>query len=87
MAAGPEESDAYPRIVARLNPQWRVIACRDGIQWILQARRGHRDGLPRWDNRYFFRSREGLVFGCHEYCGQIHGDALVILLRLPERFQ
>jgi hypothetical protein len=76
-----EESDHYARVIALLNPQWRVIACADGIQWILQIRRGQ-----GWRNRYFFRSRVGLISGCREYAGDIGGDALVILLQLPRFF-
>lgn len=81
-----EQSDSYPRIVARLNAQWRVVSCRDGVQWILQIRCGQRDGLPRWKNRYFFRTREGLARGSYEYARDVGGDALIILLRLPECF-
>jgi hypothetical protein len=76
-----EKSDTYARIVVRLNPQWRVVACADGLQWILQSRRGR-----EWSNRYFYRSREGLVIGCHRYAADVGGDALVILLRLPNFF-
>jgi hypothetical protein len=76
-----EESEHYARVIARLNSHWRVIACADGIQWILQTRRGQ-----GWRNRYFYRSREGLVIGCCRYVGDIGGDALVILLRLPRFF-
>jgi hypothetical protein len=86
VALGAEESDTYPRLVARLNPKWRVICCRDAIQWILQSRCGQRDGLPRWRSRYFFRTRQGLVSGSREYAGEISGHALVVLLRLPDRF-
>jgi hypothetical protein len=81
-----EESDTYARVVARLSPHWRVIVCRDGLQWVLQARRGQRNGLPRWSSRFFYRSREGLVIGCHRYAADVGGDPLVILLRLPEVF-
>jgi hypothetical protein len=80
VASGPEESETYPRVIARLNGKWRVIVCRNGIQWILQTRSGH-----RWQNRYFFRTREGLGYFAHKCAGEIRGDALVILLRLPER--
>lgn len=77
-----EASDSYPT-VAVLNDRWRVIRCRTSIQWILQKRRG---GSSSWRNRYFCRTREGLIQCAREYAGEIGGDALVILLRLPERF-
>ena len=31
-----ERHDAYPGVVVVLNMEFRVIRCRDGIQWILQ---------------------------------------------------
>jgi hypothetical protein len=86
VALGPEESHSYARVIVRLNANWRVISCRDGIQWILQRRCGLKHGRPRWANRYFFRTRAGLVRGAIEYVGEIGADALVILLRLPPFF-
>jgi hypothetical protein len=77
-----EETDDYPT-VAVLNATWRVIACRQSIQWILQRRRG---GPNHWRGQYFCRTREVLVRCAREHAGQIGGDALVVLLRLPEWF-
>jgi hypothetical protein len=73
-----EEIDTYPA-VAVLNSRWRVVVCKHSIQWILQRRGGE-----RWRSQYFCRSRLGLILCVREYAGQISGDALVILLRLPE---
>jgi hypothetical protein len=75
-----EESDTYP-VVARLNARWRVIACAQSIQWILQRQCG-----GRWRGCWFCRTREALVRGARERAGGITSAALVILLRLPERF-
>src|SRR5262249_20305728 len=80
VALGPEESDSYPRVVVRLNGKWRVVACRGGIQWILQSRKG-----PRGHSRCYCRTRDGLVQCAHERAGEIGGDALIVLLRLPAR--
>src|SRR4051794_11361951 len=33
-----ESDEGYSRLVAALNDKWRVIECRDRIQWILQSR-------------------------------------------------
>lgn len=77
-----EESDDYP-VIASLNDRWRVIACKNSIQWILQKRRG---GPNHWRGKYFCRSREVLVRCAREYAGRIRGDTLVVLFRLPERF-
>jgi len=35
MADLNESYDGYPRVVAKLNDRWRVIECRDRVQWIL----------------------------------------------------
>ena len=81
MAGRGEENDAYP-VVATLNCRWRVIVCKNSIQWILQTRRG---GPDSWRGRSFCRTREALVRCARQHAGEIAADALVILLRLPER--
>lgn len=63
-----EESDSYSSVAALLNQDWRVIVCRDGIQWILQRRAGMRHGQPRWDSRSYCRTRSGLVRAIRENC-------------------
>jgi hypothetical protein len=82
--SGREESDAYP-VIASLNERWRVIACRNEIQWVMQRRAGQVSGRPRWRGYWHCRTREALIRGAREHAGQIGGDVLVILLRLPER--
>jgi hypothetical protein len=77
-----EENDDYP-VVASLNARWRVIVCRQSIQWILQRRRG---GVDHWRGYWFCRTREALIRGARKHVGDIAGDALVRLLRLPARF-
>jgi hypothetical protein len=83
----PAESDAaYPNI--QLNARWRVIRCRADIQWILQHRHGPETGLRAiWDSRSYCHTKEALMRCSREHAGEIAGDALVILLRLPERVE
>ena len=71
-----EESDNYPNLVARLGDVWRIIECRDGIQWILQRRAGKRHGQPRWEGRYFCRTRDGLAACVRELVGPEAVNAL-----------
>jgi hypothetical protein len=53
----PESSDLYPCI--RLNPRWRVISCRDGVQWILQARdRAETVARDDWRGRSYCRPKK-----------------------------
>ena len=84
-AVTSEESDNYPRIVARLNDDWRVIACRANIQWILQHRAGKRHGVARWESRSFCRTSEALNRLSRRHAGAIDPNAAAILASLPER--
>jgi hypothetical protein len=80
-----ESSDARPHI--RLNPQWRVIACRDGIQWIIQYRnRAETVSTVDWRGRAYCTTREALIGCCDRFCGSIDPDAASALRMLPERF-
>lgn len=88
MTAAPshrESDDSYTGVVVTLNDKWRVIVCRDGIQWILQRQRGERRGQPRFDGRSYCRTRDALIRVCREHAGEIHAVALTILHALPER--
>jgi len=80
-----ESDDDYVGVVARLNARWRVIECKDSIQWILQfaTRRHVQTG---WQGRSFLRSREGLLRAVRDLAGPIDADALAILQVLPARF-
>ena len=39
-----ERDDNYRDVIALLAPRWRVICCRDGIQWILQKKEASHAG-------------------------------------------
>ena len=41
-----EENADYRPIIAVLNNRWRVVVCKNGIQWVLQYRRGTRLAWP-----------------------------------------
>jgi hypothetical protein len=81
-----ESSDDYPVIVL-LNGRWRVIACRHGIQWILQYRnRVETVARDVWRGRSYCRTREALIRVCDDHAGIIDPDARATLDGLPERF-
>ena len=79
-----ETADDYFRVIARLNRRWRVIECRNGIQWILQ-RRGSPEKVRRddWRGRSYCRTREALIRCTREYCGAIDPAAAAVLAGLP----
>jgi hypothetical protein len=81
-----ESSDDYP-VIATLNTRWRVIACRHGIQWILQYRnRAETVARDVWRGRSYCRTKEALIRVCDAHAGKIAPDARFVLDALPEWF-
>jgi hypothetical protein len=77
-----ESDDSYPRVVAILNGQWRVIECRDRVQWILQYRnRANSVAKHAWRGRSYCRTRFSLIRCCNE-----NPAARMTLERLPDWF-
>jgi hypothetical protein len=80
-----ESSDDYSGLVAILNRAWRVVACRDRIQWILQYR-----GSPKkprrddWRARSYCRTSEALRRCAREHAGAIRPEVAVLLDVLPD---
>jgi hypothetical protein len=79
-----ESADDYSNVVTRLNPEWRVIVCKDQIQWILQRIDGKRHGRTRWVGRSYLRDRNVLTRVCRTNVGEIDPIALLALAALPE---
>lgn len=79
-----EEAADYPAVVATIDAKWRVIACRDGIQWILQRRAGQRNGRPRFEAQAYCRSREGIIAAVRRSTGQADPKAIATLENLPD---
>lgn len=62
-ANGPpknEGSPAYYRVVCYLSEKVRLIVCKDGIQWIIQRRKG-----PKYEGFWFARTKNGLLRGLY----------------------
>lgn len=83
-----EAADDYDLVVAVLNENWRVIECRDRIQWILQ-RRGSPEKSRRddWRGRSYCRTSEALIRCTREYAGAIDPTAAASLAALPARIE
>lgn len=68
-----EWANDYARAILR-SDKYRIVVCKDGIQWIIQKRAGRRHGQPRWEGLAYCRSRSVLKrvwtglqadLGCH----------------------
>jgi hypothetical protein len=83
-----ETADDYCGIVAQLNEDWRVVECRDRVQWILQRR-----GSPKmsrrddWRGRSYCRTSQALIRSAREYAGAIDPAAATVLRALPARIE
>jgi hypothetical protein len=83
-----ETSDGYAGLVAQLNPDWRVVECRDRLQWILQRRGSPKKPRPDdWRGRSYCRTSEALIRCAREYAGTIDKRAAAILAALSARIE
>ena len=60
-----ESSDHYSHVILRLTNRWRIILCRQALQWILQSRENLHGGA--WRGFRYFRTRTALI----EECGRL----------------
>ena len=82
-----ESSDGYDDVVADLNRQWRVIRCRDGIQWILQSRDSATTAKGVWRGRSYCRTKEVMLRDCAAHAGELDPTAVGLLAELPDRIE
>ena len=59
-----EREDNYIRIVVHLTTRWRIIACKHGIQWILQKRSVEPPNTGTWSGKSYAPTRDGLMAAC-----------------------
>lgn len=79
-----EKSDGYDKVVFHVDELWRVIVCKNGIQWILQKRKGSHDGRTAWRGIGFARSRDGLRRAIRLKIGDISPEVEAHLAQLPD---
>jgi hypothetical protein len=75
-----ESSESYHNVVFT-SANYRVIVCRDNIQWIIQLRRGKSGVKQRWIPLKYCTTKNALIREWHSLIGQFHP----MLDKLPER--
>jgi hypothetical protein len=75
-----ESADHYESVVFT-DANYRVIVCRDGIQWIIQHRRGKSGAGARWRSCKYCVTRKALIRDWLALTGVSHSA----LGKLPER--
>ena len=74
-----EQSQDYPFVITYLSNRYRLIECRDHIQWILQRRDKN---VPRWRGIYYFLNTHSMSRILRQF-GLDDG----VVGKLPERFE
>ena len=59
-----ETSDFYSGVIAVLTSRWRVVTCRNGIQWILQKRTAEPLHKGIWRGRSYHTNQNSLIEAC-----------------------
>ena len=59
-----EREDDYFAVVAMLAPRWRIILCKNGIQFILQRHFAETLHSGAWRANSFHVSRDSLIKAC-----------------------
>ena len=82
-----ESDDGYASVVARLNARWRVIQCRNAIQWILQRVNQVRDRRTEWKGVSYCRTRNAIIRVSCRSVDDLAPSALATLRALPEHIE
>ena len=56
-----ERDDNYKGVIVQLDPRWRIIECRDAIQWIIQKRSAEPLNPGYWLGASYLTERNKLI--------------------------
>tara|TARA_B110000503_G_scaffold141990_1_gene237306 strand:- start:1190 stop:1525 length:336 start_codon:yes stop_codon:yes gene_type:complete len=56
-----ERDDNYQGVIVQLAPRWRIIECRDAIQWIIQKRSADPLNPGYWLGASYLTDRNKLI--------------------------
>ena len=56
-----ERDDNYSKIIIQLAPRWRIIKCRNALQWIIQHRSAKPLNRGNWLGVSYLTSRNKLI--------------------------
>ena len=81
-----ERDDDFSQVVVQFAPRWRVIVCKDHIQWIIQKRSAEPSRRGVWRGHSYVTNRSSLIKLCASL--ELLSDHVVrvTLDALPEQF-
>jgi len=56
-----ERDDSYSKVIIQLAPRWRIIECRNALQWIIQHRSSKLLNRGHWLGVSYHTSRNKLI--------------------------
>ena len=59
-----ERDDEYREVIVQLTPRWRVIVCKDYLQWIIQKRTAEPLHRGVWRSQSYVTSRNSRIRLC-----------------------
>ena len=80
-----ERDDCYAAVVIHLTQRWRIIVCKDGIQWILQQRSVAPPNTGTWSGKSYPTTRDALIAACSGRGLLSDPSARQVLNDLPDR--
>ena len=81
-----ERNDGFSQVVVQLAPRWRVIVCKDHLQWIIQKRTAEPLHRGEWRGQSYVTSRNSLIRLCASLELLSDDNARATLDALPEQF-
>ena len=81
-----ERDDEYREVIVQLAPRWRVIVCKDYLQWIIQKRTAELLHRGEWRGQSYVTSRNSLIRLCASLELLSDYNARDRLEALPEQF-
>jgi hypothetical protein len=81
-----EKDNNYHRVVSPLNERYRLVECKDGIQWLVQRRDKSSETLAttRWRNVSYPRCREGVFAALAWLRIEVSPAVMARLVALPD---
>ena len=73
-----ERDDAYEGTIITFSSRWRLIVCKDQIQWILQKREKYHGG--NWKGQRYMTTKKSVI----RACGTL---GLVFNLKISQKLQ
>ena len=81
-----ERDDEYREVIVQLAPRWRVIVCKDYLQWIIQKRTAEPLHRGEWRGQSYVTSRNSLIRLCASLELLSDDTVCATLYALPEQF-